>query len=108
MAPIMAFVGISALSELVVAVSDVVTDVADHASAATAAADTPASPLAPVVAHGPWGLAIWALVSVYILLVAILALYGMHRGMLVGPCWRKWRKLRGIEHEVSLTDGGLP
>ena len=112
MAPIMALSGLSSLSDAIsnclrglLGLSDVANDVANHA---TVAADTPASPLAPAVAHGPWGLAIWALVSVYIFLVAILALYGMHRGMLVSTCWRKWRKLRSIEQEVSLSDDELP
>src|SRR5437868_7068824 len=56
-----------------------------------------ASPLQPsTVVHGPWGLAVWALVGVYILLVAVLALYGMHRGMLVSTCWRRRTKLKEI------------
>jgi cellulose synthase/poly-beta-1,6-N-acetylglucosamine synthase-like glycosyltransferase len=68
-----------------------------------------ASPLQPsTVVHGPWGLAVWALVGVYILLVAVLALYGMHRGMLVGTCWRRRSKLKEIERSIEVPEDRLP
>jgi len=74
----------------------VLSDVAEVTKHAASAGDVPGGPpLAPV--GSPWGLAIWALVIVYIVLVAILACYGMHRGMLVSTCWRKRDKLRAIE-----------
>jgi cellulose synthase/poly-beta-1,6-N-acetylglucosamine synthase-like glycosyltransferase len=62
----------------------------------------------PVVATGAWGLAIWALVGVYVILVAILACFGLHRGMLVSTCWRKRGKLKEIERTVEVPDDQLP
>lgn len=62
----------------------------------------------PVVATGAWGLAIWALVGVYVLLVAILACFGLHRGMLVSTCWRKRDKLKEIERTIVLPESDLP
>ncbi|MBI2395134.1 MAG: glycosyltransferase [Deltaproteobacteria bacterium] len=62
----------------------------------------------PVVAHGAWGLAIWALVGVYVILVAILAAFGLHRGMLVSTCWRKRGKLAQIERVVEVPEDELP
>lgn len=62
----------------------------------------------PVVATGAWGLAIWALVGVYVILVAILACFGLHRGMLVSTCWRKRTKLKEIEKTITLPDDQLP
>ncbi|MEO7096732.1 MAG: hypothetical protein ABI175_25970, partial [Polyangiales bacterium] len=68
-----------------------------------------ASPMQPSpVVHGPWGLAVWALVGVYILLVAVLALYGMHRGMLVGTCLRRRTKLKEIERSIEVPEDELP
>src|SRR5438445_97621 len=67
-----------------------------------------ASPLPPALAHGPWGLAIWALVGIYVLLVAVLALYGMHRGMLVSTCLRRRNRLKEIERTVAVDDDALP
>lgn len=87
--------------------------VTELATLATTVADksdvlTPASPHGPVVANGAWGLAIWALVGVYVLLVAILACFGLHRGMLVATCWRKRVKLKEIEQTIVVPDDELP
>ena len=62
----------------------------------------------PVVASGAWGLAIWALVGVYVVLVAILACFGLHRGMLVSTCWRKAKKLKEIERTIVVPEHELP
>ncbi len=89
-------------------VTSVSGEVVEVAKSSTAAGDVPAAPLAPAVSGTPWGLAIWALVIVYIVLVAILACFGMHRGMLVQTCWRKRRKLHQIEGAPPVTGDDVP
>lgn len=69
---------------------------------------TPPVAHGPVVVHGAWGLAIWALVGVYVILVAILAAFGFHRGMLVSTCWRKRGRLKEIERTIEVPDDELP
>jgi len=90
--------------ELATNVSEKAADVLTHAGAGA----VPGPHAGPVVASGAWGLAIWALVGVYVILVAILACFGLHRGMLVSTCWRKRTKLKEIERTVELPDDQLP
>ena len=82
--------------ELANTASEKAADVLTHAA--------PAAHAGPVVATGAWGLAIWALVGVYVILVAILACFGFHRGMLVSTCWRKRTKLKEIERTVATKE----
>ncbi len=86
------------LNELATTASDKAADVLS----------APAPHAGPVVATGAWGLAIWALVGVYVILVAILACFGLHRGMLVSTCWRKARKLKEIERTIDVPEDQLP
>lgn len=65
-------------------------------------------PIDPAVTYGTWGLAIWAIVLVYAAIVAVLALYGMHRGKLVATCLRKRKMLRAIEATIELPESNLP
>jgi cellulose synthase/poly-beta-1,6-N-acetylglucosamine synthase-like glycosyltransferase len=64
--------------------------------------------LNPQLAHGAWGLAIWALIGAYAVLVGILSLYGMHRGIMVATCLRQSKKLKAVETTIVLTDDELP
>lgn len=83
-----------------------------HASALATLTDLAGTDLpsahGPVVAHGAWGLAIWALVIVYVVLVAILACFGLHRGMLVSTCLRKRGRLKEIERTIEVPEDELP
>jgi len=81
---------------------------ASEKSADVLAASPVASGHAPVIAYGAWGLAVWALVGVYVILVAVLACFGMHRGMLVTTCWRKAKKLKEIERTIDVPEDELP
>ncbi len=72
------------------------------------AAATPAGPVVAHAAHGTWGLAIWALVIVYVMLVAVLACFGVHRGLLVYTCLRQRRRLEQIERTIVLPEDELP
>src|SRR4051812_17927688 len=89
-----------AFTELATAAADKAGDVLSTAAA------TP--PHGPVVAHGAWGLAIWALVGVYVILVAVLAAFGLHRGMLVSTCLRKRTQLKEIERSIEVPENELP
>ncbi|MGZ5970908.1 MAG: glycosyltransferase [Polyangiales bacterium] len=89
----------------------VLSELANHAAekagdVLSTAAATP--PHGPVVAHGAWGLAIWALVGVYVILVAVLACFGLHRGMLVSTCLRKRARLKEIERSIDVPEDELP
>jgi cellulose synthase/poly-beta-1,6-N-acetylglucosamine synthase-like glycosyltransferase len=76
---------------------------------AQSAAASPVGHALPHVApHGSWGIAIWLVVSVYVALVAVLAFFGFHRGMLVTTCWRKRRLLEAIERTPSIEEDQLP
>ena len=66
-----------------------------------------ARPLAPMT-YGSWGLVIWGIIIVYAAIVAVLALYGMHRGKLVATCIRKRRLLEEIERTIVLPEDELP
>ncbi len=66
------------------------------------------APHAPFVATGTWGLLVWALVGVYVILVAVLTAYGLHRGMLVATCIRKRGQLKEIEQTIAVPDDDLP
>jgi cellulose synthase/poly-beta-1,6-N-acetylglucosamine synthase-like glycosyltransferase len=74
----------------------------------TVAAERPPLDTAPHVAYGSWGLVIWAIILVYAAIVAVLALYGMHRGKLVATCLRRRKQLREIERTIDLAEDDLP
>jgi cellulose synthase/poly-beta-1,6-N-acetylglucosamine synthase-like glycosyltransferase len=83
-------------------------DVSSLPTPGPAAAAPAAHALPHVTPHGTWGLAIWAIVSIYVLLVAVLAFFGFHRGMLVATCWRKRRLLEAIERTPECPEDELP